>query len=92
MIRFLFKQPQPKRFNYKPRFYDETREYLESRKAAIRNELDRNNIDEGSARLHGSLSHAWRSQQNRKTILSSNRNVLYIVAILSAIAYYLLFT
>ena len=91
MIRFLFKQPQPKRFAYKPRYFNETKEYLEGRKAAIRQELDRENAEIGGAGMRSRLSYSWRANQNKKMAASSNRNVLYIAIILSAIAYYLLF-
>ena len=90
MIRFLFKQPQPKRLSYRPRYFDETKEYLEARKAAIRQELDREQSGDGGEGFRSRLSHSWRAKQNRKAATSSNRNVLIIAAILAAIAYYLI--
>ncbi len=92
MIRFLFKQPQPRRFKYQPRHYDETKEYLESRKAAIRRQLDTGKTTYSPEQLRGQLNHRWRAQQNKKINTASNKRVLIIVAVLAAIAYYLLFS
>tara|TARA_B110000046_G_C12909969_1_gene362402 strand:- start:661 stop:939 length:279 start_codon:yes stop_codon:yes gene_type:complete len=91
MFRFLFKQNQPKIFSYKPRYFNETKEYLEGRKAAIQQELDRGNATIGGVGMRSRLSYSWRANQNKKMAASSNRNVLYIAVILSAIAYYLIF-
>ncbi|MDC1222093.1 hypothetical protein N8Z47_05440 [Salibacteraceae bacterium] len=91
MIRFLFKQPQPKRFDYKPRYFNETKEYLEGRKAAIRQELDREGSEVGGEGMRSRMSYSWRQNQNKKATSNSNKNVFYIALILSAIAYFLLF-
>lgn len=80
VIRFLFKQRQPKRFNYKPLYYDETKEYIEARKAQIK--------AEGSARLsHGHLSRQWRANQRRCSNIKSNKTFLVVLALLLTIAY-----
>jgi hypothetical protein len=89
MIRFLFKQNQPKRYNYKPRFYDETREYLESRKAIIRQQMEHETETERDA-LRSELHHSWRLRQNAQSTRKSNINVLIIILILSLVAFFLL--
>jgi len=90
MIRFLFKQPQPRRFEFKPRFYDERREFLESRKALVKRELE---ATQGTVRsgelLRGSLTHAWRSKTHKQARGRSNRQVLLIACALFLIVYLL---
>lgn len=89
MIRFLFKQNQPKRFKFRPRYYDETREYIESRKAIIRQQLD-HDTERGGEALRSQLAFSWRSRQSAISHRKSNKNVLIIVLILSVITYFLL--
>ncbi len=91
MIRFLFKQLQPKRFDYKARYFNETKEYLEARKAAIRHELGRENSEVRGEGMRRRMSYSWRQNQNKKATSNSNKNVFYIAFILFAIAYFLLF-
>ncbi|MEZ4722894.1 MAG: hypothetical protein R2813_13555 [Flavobacteriales bacterium] len=90
MIRFLFKQNQPKRFQFKPRYYDETNEYLRAREAAIRHELE-GTAEHGGDVLRSRMSQSWRSSHRKMDTRKSNRNVLLIVAVLAAIAYFLLY-
>ena len=90
MIRFLFKQAQPRRFTYQPRFYNETREYLEARKSAIRRTVEAERSDQDAEELREQLHHSWRSGQRRRGTATSNRNVMIIFAILLALAYLVL--
>jgi hypothetical protein len=92
MIRFLFKQPQPRRFQYRPRHFDETKQYLEAREKTIKREIELEKEGYSAEGFRSQLNHQWRSKQNRKESATSNRNVLIIVALLAAVAYYFLFT
>jgi len=91
MIRFLFKQPQPRRFEYKPRFYNERKEQLNARIEAIKRETESANGSSSEEVLRSRISHARRSNSSRQARSKSNKNVLIIVALLSVIAYLLLF-
>ena len=89
MIRFLFKVNQPRRFEFKPRFYDESREFIEQRKAVIRREM---NLEQsaGGEGLRARLDRAWTVKSRKQDTLKSNRNVMIIAFALFLIAYFLL--
>lgn len=90
MIRFLFKQPQPRRFEFKPRFYNETREFLDSRRAAVKREMDMaSETGHGGELLRGTLRSAWRTKTHRRVRVRSNRNVAIIALVLFLVAYLL---
>lgn len=89
MIRFLFKQPQPKRFQFKPRYYNETREYLEGRKAAIRQEMNIGEREHGGAGFRSRVQHQWQMENSRKSTRRSNVNILIIAMALFALVYLL---
>ncbi len=91
MIRFLFKQNQPRRFDYKPRFYNERKEQLNARVEAIRKEVEAESGVSSEEALRSRMGHAWKSSSSQKSRLQSNKNVLIIAALLSVIAYLLLF-
>lgn len=91
MIRFLFKQPQPKRFNFKPRLYDESREYLEARKAIIEQEIRDNQSGRAADPFRTQLNNSWRTKNTRKSVMASNRMVLYIAVALLFLAYIFFF-
>jgi preprotein translocase subunit Sec63 len=83
MMRFLFKQPQAKRFDFKPRYYNETKERLNARVEAIKREME----VEG---LRSRMQNNWRREDVKKANRSSNRNVFIIVGILVIIAFLIL--
>lgn len=90
MIRFLFKQPQPRRFEFKPRFYNETREFLDSRRAAVKREMNMaGETSHGGELLRGTLRSAWRTKTTRQARVRSNRNVAIIALALFLVAYLL---
>lgn len=86
MIRFLFKVNQPKRFQFKPRFYDETKEYIANREAAIRKEMQMD-ADAGASDLRSRMEKAWSSKSRRQEFKRSNRNILLIAAVLFVLVY-----
>ncbi len=91
MMRFLFKVPRHKRFEFKPRYYDADREALQMRIRAYqseRGELEGHDPDV----LRGRLSHAWRTNSNRSATKRSNKNVMIIAVLLGLIAYFLFYT
>ncbi len=79
-----------KRFEFKPRYYDEEKEKLERRKRSIKSEADREQRHkddpslERHARMRISMEDTWRNRRSRET-RKSNIRVAIIVAILVGI-------
>ena len=79
-----------KRFEFKPRYYDEEKERLERRKRSIQSEVDREQRQkddpslERHARMRISMEDTWRNRRSRET-RKSNIRVAIIVAILVGI-------
>ncbi len=90
MIKFLFKQPKPRRFEYKPRFYDERKERLQARVEAIRRETENEEGASSPEVLRSRMQSAWRSDERRSAVRKSNRSVFIIAGLLVIIAYLLL--
>lgn len=89
MMRFLFKQPKPKQFEFRPRFYNPTKEYIESRKQIVRQQMSEESAYGSESALRSRIDEQWRSRKRQG--YRANRNVLIIAAILFALAYLLLF-
>ncbi|MDP4964551.1 MAG: hypothetical protein NWQ55_05730 [Salibacteraceae bacterium] len=90
MIRFIFKQPQHRKFDFKPRYYNESKERLEARVAAVRREMEIENAQPGQEGLRSRMEHNWRRQDVKRASRSSNRNVFIIASLLVVIAYLIL--
>ena len=91
MIRFLFKQPRPRRFHFKPRFYDERKEQLNARVEAIRREVEFEQGQSSEAVMRSRLQSAWRTKSGVQTKRRSNTTVLIISVLLAVIAYLVLY-
>lgn len=92
MIRFLFKQPKPRQFELKPRFYNERKEYIEARTEAIRREKDAASTEAGGEAFRSRLARSWKENSGRQERSRSNRTVVIFAVLLFALAYYLLYT
>jgi hypothetical protein len=90
----MFKLPKHKSFNYVPRYYDPEKEEMEERrkKLAMERGQDISNIDyvPGGALRHGAMRGFF--QKKEKINIQSPLRVAIILAILLAIAYWILFT
>jgi hypothetical protein len=81
-----------KRFEYKPRYYDEEKEKLERRKRMIRAEVEHeNNLKDDAylerhARMQINMEDTWRNRRSTET-RKSNIRIVIIIAILVAILY-----
>lgn len=91
MTRFLFKLPQPKRFSFQPRYYNEDREALQMRIKAIKSELGQGGQGGDPDALRGRLRYAWKTNTNRSQVRKSNKNIFIIAALLGIIAYLVLY-
>ena len=90
-IKFLH-TPRNKRFDYKPRYYDEQKEELEERIKKIKREMgvDENDSKHYIPNIKGQMrgSYSKNLQQKRK---STTRLVVILIALL-ALVYFLLFS
>jgi Flp pilus assembly protein TadB len=83
---------QFKRFEFKPRYYDEEKENLEKRKRMIRAEMDHeeNMKDDAYLERHKQMREkmedTWRNRRSSET-RKSNIRIVIIIAILVAILY-----
>lgn len=84
----FIRQNKHKSFEFKPRYYSESKERIEE----LRNKYQRQN--EGKSRtsgehLRGELSNAWRDNRNTK-VKSSNKTLILIIVALCAMTYYII--
>ncbi|HMM10862.1 MAG TPA: hypothetical protein PKE03_02045 [Bacteroidales bacterium] len=82
---FMFRTAKPRRFAYKPRYYDEAREALEKRKAELG--VESHLSDEEKLRLR--MSSRWRRDQ--ATGLPATRYTFIIYAIVALGGVYIIF-
>lgn len=90
MIRSFGKTKKNKRFSFKPRYYNEQKEEFEARYAEIESEI--NGVSSGGGARQSGFRNKW--QQNKKTSnfeKKSNVRLVFIVIILFAIAYCMLY-
>ena len=91
----LFKLKQPKRFRYKPRYYDPVLDDLHSRIKITEAEIA---LEEGaklnpSDQIRANLRKAWKTPQTRKKAnRASNVRVLVLAGILFLLFYVYFFT
>lgn len=84
------KRPQPRKFDYLPRFYDPIKEDLENRIGSYKDEKKedqlKDRIKQGLRQRYNSDTGSYRSNQVKR----SNLRLLYIIGILILAAYLLL--
>ena len=89
----FFKTRSIKQFEFTPRYYNETKEAMEERKARIKAELNRdsNASAYNTDHLRGNLKQQWKSNKNTTTFTQkSNTRILVILAALIGLAYLVL--
>ncbi len=91
MIKFLFKQPKPRQFDLKPRFYNERKEYIQARSEAIEWEMNASSTEAGGEVFRSRITRSWNDQSFRKSRLKSNKMVIIIAGFLFLLAYFLLY-
>ena len=83
---YFVRTPKPKRFNLKPRYYDEEKEKREQRKV----ELGLSSSDDPSIRLRSRIQHEWHKDSRRKKKKTdATRTIFYLVLLIILI--YLIF-
>ncbi len=89
----LFKTEKPKRFEFKPRYYDPQKEDLDRRVARAKREIEAAEKNETREELRHRLRHAWGLQEHRASLnRTSNMRIILIAGILFLIFFLLFFT
>ncbi len=82
----FFKRPQPRQFDYKPRYYDEEKERKEERRKAI---------EEGSAgnpaNLKRDIERRWRRIDKKNRNKSKGINLLVYLIVAALLVYFVFF-
>lgn len=87
----MFHRPEPKKFEYKPRYYDPVKEEFEKRKAALGADAQLSERE----RLRAKMRSAWRPDEddkNKPGAMYKRLRPLIYCAIVFAIAYLILAT
>lgn len=90
-FRFLNKTFKNKRFDFSPMYYDERKERLELKKSQFEN-LNREDLSEEDRRkiLRHNMSETWNRGKNaEKQRSSSNMRVLFLIALILALGYFI---
>jgi hypothetical protein len=88
----FIKLPSNKRFEFKPRFYNATKEELEARKERVLREIKlEEKMGTENWELRNKFQDNWSAKSRRKNTVQSNKRILLITAILSMLAYYFLY-
>ncbi len=88
----LFKLPQYNKFDYRPRYFDPKKEELEKRKKRIQKEVEFEEQGRTEIKFKQGINRDGYFYQRSKVERRSNVRVIVILAVLVAIAYYLLYT
>jgi len=83
----FFNRPKPRRFDYKPVYYDQEKEELEERKK----ELGKLSEGDPHARLKADIRRRWHRGGERKTSERVIRSIFYMLIIILA-TYFIFFT
>lgn len=89
----MFKTPKPKSFEFKPRYYNATKERLEEQQKRVLRELElekqmENNPD---LQLREQMREKWGVHSRQEAYQKSNKRILMIAGLLAMVAYYFLF-
>ncbi len=95
MIGNFFHIPGAKRFNFKPRYYDEQKDFVESRERLVKAEMGIK--DENDKPFRANIKGSFRSGiSNSKSVEDARRNsnwrIIFLVIILTAIVYVFFYT
>ena len=84
---------EPRRFEYKPRFYDKRKEELEKRRKDIEREVAREKrlSETHKEEFRERITETWSRRRIRRQQANSNIRLVVILAALALLAYYLYF-
>ena len=89
----LFKSPSAKRFEFKPRYYNEMKERLAEQERRVLKEMEfekemENNPD---LKLRENMREKWGANSRREASQKANKRVIMIAISLAMLAYYFLY-
>lgn len=86
---FKISKNSHKRFDYKPRTYDEQKEKLEERRISIEKEIAREQRlgENYESHLRERITDSWSQRETRRQKRASSKRLLVILAILALIIY-----
>lgn len=87
MISSIFKTSKNKRFNFKPRYYDEAKAELDARLKSIKKDIE---LQEKNQIQKGLLQSNWRRNKLIKEQKKSNNRLVIIIGVLLLVAYWIL--
>ncbi|HZK09109.1 MAG TPA: hypothetical protein VFC92_13055 [Bacteroidales bacterium] len=82
----FFKTPKPKAFEYKPLYYDEEKERMETR----RRELEKSGTGDTSF-VRGEMDRRWRRMDRQNRSKARGANLLVYVIIVALLVYFIFF-
>jgi len=85
---FMFRTPKPKRFNFKPRYYDPDKEEIEKRKY----DLGITDSDDPEIRLRAEMKKKWRNEARTSRRKSDLQRTLFFIVIIALLVYIIFFT
>jgi hypothetical protein len=88
----LFKSNSAKRFNFKPRYYNEIKERVEQQERRVLKEMEfeKKLESEPELRLREQMKTKWKVSSRKEASQKANRRVLIIATVLGLVAYYIL--
>lgn len=84
----LFKTPRHKKFEFKPRYYDEAKERINERREQLKKEgLDNNDDKIGLIKYR--INQKFQREQYRQSIKQANYRILIVIVIILLVLYYI---
>ena len=80
----FFKTQKPRRFDYKPRYYDAEKEDAENRRKAYES-------DDPSERIKAQIARRWKSRRNDRAKQKSQKIMVFVYLILLFFILYLIY-
>lgn len=88
----FFKIPKNRQFEYKPTYYNQSKEELKERVRRIKQDVEREkNSDNHRAGLKEKMHQKWSRADQRKTHKRSNLIILILAGALALLAYFYLY-
>jgi len=85
---FLVRTPKPRRFHFKPRYYDEEKEELKRRKM----ELGIIDDNDPELRLRAEMRRKWRNEKRTSRKRTDLQRMIVFVVIILILIYFIFFT
>lgn len=84
----LFKTPRHKKFEFKPRYYDEAKERINERREQLKKE-GLNSDDEKIGLIKYRINQKFQREEYRQNIKQANYRILIVIIIILLVLYYI---